>query len=87
MGDGKLSRNPLTMPEDLLYEQPALSPQKKKPSRDVVLATFSLYPEDVEKLEALVKTLKSQGKRGVNKSRIIRQAIEAFSVEDYRPPR
>ena len=53
MSDEKLARNPLELPEDDLYaERPATrQPQaKRSANRDVVLATFSLYPEDVEHL-------------------------------------
>ncbi len=88
--DPKLSRNPLAMPEDLLYGDRStepLSPRKPKAERDVVLATFSLYPEDIEHLNQLVKDLKTSGHRGVNKSRIVRQAIAAYRPKDYRPPR
>ena len=78
------------MPEDLLYgDRPAdrLPERKPKAERDVVLATFSLYPEDIEHLNQLVKDLKKSGHRGVNKSRIVRQAIAAYRQKDYRPPR
>ena len=88
MADDKLSRNPLTEPEDLLYKPTKKS--AKKPSqrhRDVILSTFSLYPEDVEQLNALVAELKAAGQRGANKSRIVRQAIAQFRARDYKPPR
>ena len=88
--DPKLSRNPLVMPEDLLYgDRPddGLPAAKVRAERDVVLATFSLYPEDIEHLNQLVKTLKESGHRGVNKSRIVRQALAAYRLKDYLPPR
>ena len=88
MADDKLSRNPLSEPEDLLYA-PSKAPQKKlaQRHRDVLLSTFSLYPEDVEQLNALVAELKASGQRGANKSRIVRQAIAQFRARDYKPPR
>tara|TARA_B100000530_G_C15617043_1_gene352772 strand:+ start:238 stop:474 length:237 start_codon:yes stop_codon:yes gene_type:complete len=78
------------MPEDQLYGDRSgdrLSTRKPKTERDVVLATFSLYPEDIEHLNQLVKDLKKSGHRGVNKSRIVRQALTAYRQKDYRPPR
>ena len=88
--DPKLSRNPLAMPEDLLYDErygTRVSQSKPRVERDVVLATFSLYPEDIEHLNQLVTELKKSGHRGVNKSRIVRQALAAYRQKDYRPPR
>jgi hypothetical protein len=88
--DPKLSRNPLAMPEDLLYGARDLEPlpaKKVKPARDVVLSTFSLYPEDLEHLNELVTVLKKSGQRGVNKSRLVRQALAQFKASDYKPPR
>jgi len=88
--DPKLSRNPLALPEDLLYGERSaerVEPAKKKASRDVVLATFSLYPEDIKHLNEMVAKLKKSGQRGANKSRIMRQALAAFRPKDYKPPR
>ena len=88
--DPKLSRNPLSLPEDMLYGERSvdrLDSPKKKAERDVVLATFSLYPEDIEHLNTLVRQLKESGQRGANKSRIVRQALAAFRLKDYKPPR
>ena len=88
MADDKLSRNPLTEPEDLLYTPVKTAPKKSaQRHRDVLLSTFSLYPEDVEHLNALVAELKTAGQRGANKSRIVRQAIAQFKARDYKPPR
>ena len=90
MSDEKLARNPLELPEDDLYaERPATrQPQaKRSANRDVVLATFSLYPEDVEHLNALIKSIKANGQRGVNKSRIVRQALARFRAKDFKQPR
>jgi len=88
--DPKLSRNPLAMPEDLLYGDRSgeqLARPKARVERDVILATFSLYPEDIEQLNQMVKELKKAGQRGVNKSRIVRQALSAFRSKDFKPPR
>ena len=78
------------MPEDLLYDERygrRMTERKQRVERDVVLATFSLYPEDIEHLNQLVTELKKSGHRGVNKSRIVRQALAAYKQKDYRPPR
>jgi hypothetical protein len=85
MADDPLSRNPLLDTEDpvsaLYREAPA-----KVVQRDVKLATFSFYPEDLEHLQALVTELKKAGRRGVNKSRVVRQALAAFDLKSYRDP-
>ena len=88
--DPKLSRNPLSLAEDMLYGERSgdrLDSSKKRVERDVVLATFSLYPEDIEHLNTMVTQLKQSGQRGANKSRIVRQALAAFRLKDYKPPR
>ena len=90
MSDEKLARNPLELPEDDLYVEPQTARQttpKRKPARDVVLATFSLYPEDIEHLNALIKAIKANGQRGVNKSRLVRQALARFRAKDFKQPR
>jgi ABC-type polar amino acid transport system ATPase subunit len=87
MSDEKLSRNPLDMPDNLLYESehsPAVKVRRNPPKRDVVLATFSLYPEDVVLLNELLAQVKSSGKRGANKSRIVRQALARFRAKDFK---
>jgi hypothetical protein len=85
MADEPLLRNPLADAEEpagaLYREAPA-----KPVQRDVKLATFSFYPEDLERLDALVTHLKKAGRRGVNKSRVIRQALAAFDPTSYRDP-
>ncbi|MDE0883787.1 MAG: hypothetical protein OSB21_14440 [Myxococcota bacterium] len=87
MSDEKLSRNPLNMPDNILYEDELARSAKGRrnpPKRDVVLATFSLYPEDVALLNELLAEVKSSGKRGANKSRIVRQALARFRAKDFK---
>jgi hypothetical protein len=86
MADDPLLRNPLldaADPAGALYRERAAKPVK----RDVKLATFSFYPEDLAHLESLVSGLKNLGRRGVNKSRVIRQALAAFDPASYRDPK
>ena len=51
-----------------------------------MLATFSLYPEDIEHLNDLLAAIKDKGQRGANKSRIVRQALARFRVKDFKQP-
>ena len=91
MSDEKLARNPLAMPAEEIYSgessaAPSAKP-KRRPKRDVVLATFSLYPEDIAHLEGLLETIKGNGQRGANKSRLVRQALARFRAKDFKQPR
>ena len=90
MADEKLTRNPLASPEDHLYREPAAEsprqPRRARGNRDVVLATFSLYPEDIDHLNGLLAAIKDNGQRGANKSRIVRQALARFRAKDFKQP-
>ncbi len=56
-------------------------PEKKPRPTHYKVVCISLYNEDIERLEGLVRELKRQGYSKANKSLVIRAALEQLDVE------
>lgn len=56
-------------------------PEKKPRPTHYKVVCISLYNEDIERLEGLVKELKRRGYSKANKSLVIRAALEQLDVE------
>jgi hypothetical protein len=55
--------------------EPSTSPSKEKPTHYKIVC-ISLYTEDIERLDAMVKELKKRGHTKANKSALIRFALD-----------
>jgi hypothetical protein len=80
LGDDPLSADALL---DETFYAPAKvkkKDQKPKPSHYKVVS-ISLYQEDIEHLEALVKELKKRGYTKANKSQLIRFALDTVNID------
>ncbi len=58
--------------------------ERVKPQHYKVIS-ISMYNEDIERLEQLVKELKRRGHYKANKSQVIRQALAQLDVGDIAP--
>jgi hypothetical protein len=80
-----MASNPLDSDEILekFYRPEAVAKndaKKQKPTHYKVVC-ISLYTEDIERLEALVKTLKGRGHTKANKSQVIRAALDQIDLD------
>jgi hypothetical protein len=55
-------------------------PKKQKPTHYKIVC-ISLYNEDIERLEQLVKELKRRGHTKANKSQVIRAALDQIDLD------
>jgi hypothetical protein len=81
LGEDPLSADALL--DAKFYASPERSPPKpvkQKPSHYKVVS-ISLYQEDIERLEAMVKELKSRGYTKANKSQLIRFALDTVNID------
>ena len=71
--------------EDAILEQfyrPAVAPaaEKKAKPTHYKIVCISLYNEDIERLENLVRELKKRGHTKANKSQVIRAALDQIDL-------
>ena len=59
---------------------PKADAKKPKPTHYKVVC-ISLYTEDIQRLEALVKALKGRGHTKANKSQVIRAALDQIDLD------
>jgi len=81
LGEDPLSADALL--EETFYSAPRAQKkreQKPKPSHYKVVS-ISLYQEDIERLEAMVKELKKRGYTKANKSQLIRFALDTVNID------
>ena len=64
-------------------EEPARQPQPTEEEEDAGFrrVNISLFPEDIELLNGMVRTLRKRGYRRVSKSQIIRYALQTVDLE------
>jgi hypothetical protein len=68
--------------DEAIHELPVGKlPEKKPRPTHYKVVCISLYNEDIERLEGLVKELKRRGYSKANKSLVIRAALEQLDVE------
>ena len=60
---------------------PAVEPLKKAKPTHYKIVCISLYNEDIERLEQLVRELKKRGHTKANKSQIIRAALDQIDLD------
>ena len=71
-----------TPPREAVHDVPVGQlPEKKPRPTHYKVVCISLYNEDIERLEKLVKDLKRRGYSKANKSLVIRAALEQLDVE------
>jgi hypothetical protein len=89
--DAELPPNGRAMATDPLSEEVILeqfyrptptndAPKKAKPTHYKIVC-ISLYNEDIERLEQLVKELKRRGHTKANKSQVIRAALDQIDLD------
>ncbi len=81
LGEDPLSSDKLL--EHAFYREkraPSRRVEKDKPSHYKVIS-ISLYTEDLEKLEAMVKELKRRGHTKASKSQLIRFALDSVDLD------
>ena len=69
--------------EDVILEQfyrPAPAAEKKQKPTHYKIVCISLYNEDIERLENLVRELKKRGHTKANKSQVIRAALDQIDL-------
>jgi hypothetical protein len=71
--------------EDVILEQfyrpaPAPAAEKKGKPTHYKIVCISLYNEDIERLETLVRELKKRGHTKANKSQVIRAALDQIDL-------
>jgi hypothetical protein len=75
---------PVPLPELELEEKPRTTRAKKakkaKPDHYKIVC-ISLYREDIENLESMVRTLKERGHHKANKSQLIRYALSTVDLD------
>ena len=79
-----MATDPLS--EEVILEQfyrptPANEVQKKPKPTHYKIVCISLYNEDIERLEQLVKELKRRGHTKANKSQVIRAALDQIDLD------
>lgn len=93
--DKAMARNPLKEDEllaktyfssskkdsDVSSSQKRSKSKKEKPSH-YKICCISLYNDDIEKLEEMVKELKSRGYTKANKSQVIRYALSTVNLDN-----
>jgi hypothetical protein len=64
-------------------EEPERQPQPAEEEEDAGFrrVNISLFPEDIELLNGMVRTLRKRGYRRVSKSQIIRYALQTVDLE------
>jgi hypothetical protein len=64
-------------------EEPERQPQAAEEEEDLGFrrVNISLFPEDIELLNEMVRTLRKRGYRRVSKSQIIRYALQTVDLE------
>ena len=70
---------PVNGQSDLLTS-PKVKPPKEKPTHYRVVS-ISLYNEDIERIDSLVKELKRRGQTKMNRSALIRFAIDTCDID------
>lgn len=85
LGDNPLEGEQLLL--DALYGKirapnpaQAATPPVEKPQHYKIIS-ISLYTEDIERLDGMVKELKARGHHRVNKSQLIRQALMQLDLD------
>jgi hypothetical protein len=61
--------------------EPRLSPVDEEEEGGFRRVNISLFPEDIELLNEMVRTLRKRGYRRVSKSQIIRYALQTVDLE------
>jgi hypothetical protein len=67
--------------EEAAEPEPQLSPAEEEEDARFRRVNISLFPEDIELLNEMVRTLRKRGYRRVSKSQIIRYALKTANLE------
>ncbi len=67
--------------EEAAAPEPQLSPADEEEDARFRRVNISLFPEDIELLNEMVRTLRKRGYRRVSKSQIIRYALQTVDLE------
>jgi hypothetical protein len=67
--------------EEAAEPEPQLPPTEEEEDARFRRVNISLFPEDIELLNEMVRTLRKRGYRRVSKSQIIRYALKTANLE------
>jgi hypothetical protein len=67
--------------EEAAEPEPQLPPAEEEEDSRFRRVNISLFPEDIELLNEMVRTLRKRGYRRVSKSQIIRYALKTANLE------
>lgn len=76
----------LAKDEPLPQQEPKVKKKKEKPTHYKVIS-ISLYMQDLEHLDALVKAAKGRGLTRMSRSQLIREALRQIDLSEIPPQR